>query len=106
MVDIIGETEIIATKVKANNRYGQNQATNPSSDLPGQHTHIDGFGKQVTVPDSVTAKAGETGNWQTRSVSAEQLIPTTFGMKGASAGPKISNALDYPGAVPVRPVTK
>jgi hypothetical protein len=64
----IGHQEILGTKVPAQDRYGQNSATNPSSDLPGQHTHIEGFGKQVTLPKV-------SGGAQLRTVSADPIKP-------------------------------
>lgn len=76
--------EIIASKLASDNKYGQNGYQGASSDLPGQHTCIKGFGPEVTVPGDVTKAFGETSNWQTRAVEAKPY-PVSHGMKDASA---------------------
>jgi hypothetical protein len=74
----------IQSREPADNGYGQNGAQNASSDLPGKHT-TSGFLPQVSVPDT---------KWQTRQVDASP-IAATHSMKGASAGVKISGALNH-----------
>ena len=78
-------TDVVGSKMKADNGYGQNGYSGASSDLPGQRT-TSGFLPQGAVP---------TDPWQTRQVDTKN-VPTTFGMKGAAPGPKI-------GPAPVRP---
>jgi hypothetical protein len=77
----IGDQEIVASKIKPMNGYGQNSYQGPSSDLPGQHTRIDGFGPVVAVPPR---SSDGTADWQLRKISADPL-PTTFGMAQAPA---------------------
>jgi hypothetical protein len=77
--DFVSDTDILGSKLPANNGYGQNGFTGPSSDLPGQHT-TSGFLPQSTVP---------TDKWQTREVSKEQL-KSTFGMTGPAPSAKIA----------------
>ena len=69
--------EIIGSKLKAKNGYGQNGAQNASSDLPGGKT-TSGFLPQGSVP---------SGDWQTRHVSAEQKVATAHGHKNPNANP-------------------
>jgi len=69
--------EIIGSKMKADNKYGQNGYQGASSDLPGEKT-TSGFLPQSSVPDS---------NWQTRHVSAEQKVATAHGHKNPNANP-------------------
>lgn len=69
----------VGSHMKAKNGYGQNGFQGASSDLPGKRTTSD-FLPQTTVPGD---------NWQTREVSAEQKVPTTFGMKASAAPTKI-----------------
>lgn len=78
---LAGQTEIAVTKVPAANRYGQNGYQGPSSDLPGQHTRIEGFQKAVTVPK-------DDGGWQTRQVDAKPYAPS-HGMRDRNAAPTI-----------------
>jgi hypothetical protein len=100
MADIIGETEIIATKVPGNNRYGQNQYTGPSSEALDKKTHTAGLSPKV-------AASAAPGSWQTRPVSAQQIIPLAHGARNVNESPvKIDSALSYPGSAPVRSVTK
>jgi hypothetical protein len=81
------DSEIIGggSNLKAFNRYGQNGYQGPASDTPGKHT-TSGFLPAVSKP-------AESADGQCRKVSAEQY-PTTHGMKGAAAGPKIVKKLD------------
>jgi hypothetical protein len=69
--------EIIGSKMKSENAYGQNGYQGPSSDNPGEKTAT-GFVPQSSVPND---------GWQTRPVSAEQKVPTTFGTKNPNANP-------------------
>jgi len=64
--------DVVGSKMKPENGYGQNGFTGPSSDTPGKHT-TSGF-----LPD--TAKA-DAGDWQTRPVSPEQKVGTTPTMR-------------------------
>lgn len=68
------DTEIIASRFKARNGYGQNGYPGASSDTPSKHT-TSGFLPQVTVPES---------DWQTRKVNAEPF-PPSFGMKSPNS---------------------
>jgi hypothetical protein len=66
--------DVVGSKMKSDNGYGQNGYSGSSSDLPGQHT-TSGFLPQATVP----------ADWgQTRPMSAEQKVPTTKGMRSRS----------------------
>lgn len=78
------DTEIKGwSHLKANNGYGQNGFTGPSSDTPGEHT-TSGFLPAVKLP-----AAGNDG--QTRDVKSEQY-PTTFGMSGPKASSKVGTS--------------
>src|SRR5437773_7907536 len=57
--------EIIASKIPALNKYGQNGAQNASSDLPGQST-TSGLLPKVVVPNDAT---------QQRTVSKQPFAP-------------------------------
>jgi hypothetical protein len=60
--------QYIKSDEKANNRYGQNGYSGPSSDLPGKHTST-GFLPKVTLnPDYQKDQ-----DWQTRKVDATPL---------------------------------
>lgn len=78
------DSEIIGggSNLKARNNYGQNGYQGASSDTPGEHT-TSGFLPAVKLPD-----AGDDG--QTRNVKSDQY-PTTFGMSGPKASPKITS---------------
>ena len=80
-------TDVVGSKMKADNGYGQNGYSGASSDLPGQKT-TSGVLPQVAVP---------ADNWQTRNVGTKN-VPSTFGMKGAAKGPTLG--------APVRPAAK
>lgn len=89
----------VASKQKAKNAYGQNGYQGPSSDLPGQHTVMDRDFGLATDPDvAITDQPGETGNWQTRAVSAEQYAAHP-GMKSPDSKSEFPTAN-------VRPVSK
>jgi hypothetical protein len=47
----MADTEIIASRLKPENKYGQNGYQGPSSDTPGEHT-TSGFLPQAAAPDS------------------------------------------------------
>src|SRR6266478_9457510 len=66
------ETDLLGSREPANNGYGQNGYTGPSSDLPGKRTRIKGFQPDTFVPKS---------NDQLRPVSNVQKVATTFGNK-------------------------
>jgi hypothetical protein len=66
--------EIIASKIPALNKFGQNGAQNASSDLPGQHT-TSGFLPKVVVPNDAT---------QQRTVSKQPFVPA-HGMRDRAA---------------------
>ncbi|HEY5305181.1 MAG TPA: hypothetical protein VIJ52_00740 [Pseudolabrys sp.] len=74
---------IVGSKMKAENTYGRNGATNASSDLPRQKT-TSGFLPACELP---------TGNSQTRDVSTGQKFapsPAGHGMKSPNkAGEKV-----------------
>lgn len=70
--------EIVGSKEKALNRYGQNGYAGPSSDTPGKHT-TSGFLPQASVPNDP---------WQTRKVDASPIAPA-HGMKSPAAPDKI-----------------
>jgi hypothetical protein len=74
--------DVVGSKMKPEDGPGQNGFDDPSSDLPGEHT-VSGFLPSVSVPVS---------DWQTRPVSAEQKVPTTFGMKAPGEAAKIPAA--------------
>jgi hypothetical protein len=69
--------DILGSKMPADNSYGRNGYQGSSSDTPGKRT-TSGVLPQVVIPDDP---------WQTRKLSAEQLVPTTFGHRNRSAGP-------------------
>lgn len=71
--------QFIESEQPADNGFGQNGYTGPSSDLPGKKT-TSGF---LPKGDLDNAKAV---NVQTRNVSAEQL-PAAFGMRDRNANP-------------------
>jgi hypothetical protein len=98
------DTTFVGSHEKAKNSFGQNGFQGPSSDLPGQRTVMDREFGLKDDPDlgGVTTKPTETGNWQTRAVSAE---PYT-----AHPGMKARNdKIDFPtgnvrkSSVPVNP---
>lgn len=77
----VSKTNVVGSKMKSENGYGQNGYQGPSSDTPGQHT-TSGFLPKCEVV---------TGDWQTRKVSAEQY-PTHPGMKSPGEPAKIPTA--------------
>jgi hypothetical protein len=81
--------DIVGSKFPAENGYGQNGYSGPSSTLPKDgdsdpsRIRIENLGGKpvadVTVPDDVTARIDkDPAGWQTRTVKAEQY-PTAFG---------------------------
>jgi len=79
--------EVVGSKMKSDNGYGQNGYSGASSDTPGQHT-TSGFLPQATLP----------ADWgQTRPVSPEQKVLTTKGMRSR-------NGED--GTIPAAPVRR
>ena len=78
-------TEFVGSHEKANNGYGQNGYSGPSSDLPGQATRMD---RDFGLPADPSADAG---NWQTRNVSKEGYAPA-HGMKAAAEPAKVPQA--------------
>jgi hypothetical protein len=85
-------------------RYGRNQAFHAASIEPGTKLTSD-FSVQPDDPvlQSVIGSGaarnttvGDLMSPQTRPISAEP-IPTSFGMKGASSGPKIPGSVDKSG---------
>jgi hypothetical protein len=75
---------IIATKVPANNHYGENGYQGPSSDLPGQHTTT-GFAKTEDVVRDLVKADGFSD--QTRKIDPAQRVPTAHGMKSPNSSP-------------------
>jgi hypothetical protein len=72
--------EIIGSKLKAKNGYGQNGFQGASSDLPGEKTKTGGgFAPAASVPGD---------GWQTRKVSAKQDVPTHPASRDVNANPK------------------
>jgi hypothetical protein len=73
--------------------HGQNNDPNPSSIEPGKRVVSPlGLNLETSVDDGGGALAHIIANgtampspdWQTRAVSAEQKVPTTFGMRNRS----------------------
>src|SRR5258708_6504763 len=65
MATFNSETDIVGSKLKADNKYGQNGYSGTSKEIPGQpKTRVKGFGKPVVA---------SAGDWQTRDVSSKQL---------------------------------
>jgi hypothetical protein len=85
--------EIIATKVPADNRYGQNGYQGPSSIEPGKPQPTSAF--KGTTDDAVRDLLAQKGfSDQTRKIDTEQHLPTTHGMKSPNASPvKIQSKL-------------
>lgn len=79
--------DIVGSRVKSNNGYGQNGYQGASSDLPGQATRMNRDYGLATDPVKNKADC----DWQTRSVSKE-AYPTTFGMKTPAEPAKIPDA--------------
>jgi hypothetical protein len=68
--------EIVGSKEKALNGYGQGGYQGPSSQVPGDKPAELG-NKKVAPPTAIAA----TGDWQTREVSPAQAVPNAFGQK-------------------------
>jgi hypothetical protein len=77
------DTEFVGSHLRAKNGYGQNGFQGPSSDTPGKHT-ASGFLPAVKLPAA-------DDNGQTRNVKSDQY-PTTFGMTGPKASPKVGTS--------------
>jgi hypothetical protein len=78
--------EIIATKVPADNRYGQNSYQGPSSVTPGQRQPTSSL--KATPDDPVKDLLAREGfKDQTRKIDTEQHLPTTHGMRNPNANP-------------------
>src|ERR1700688_4012130 len=71
--------DIVGSKLPADNKYGQNGATNSSSDLPGQKTAISGFSTPCDLA------AAHDDHWQKRDVGKSN-VPNPHGMKDANDG--------------------
>lgn len=89
---MIGDQEIVATKEKPKNGYGQNGYQGPASDLPGQHTRIEGLSTPAVVPGRTS---DGTPDWQTRKVSAAPFATAHGHRDRGSENVKISGALHY-----------
>ena len=75
-------TEIVGSKIPADNKSpGQNGYEGASSLTPGQNA--------PAAANRVASPAGSvpTDDWQTRGVSAEQKVATTFGNKASTPNP-------------------
>lgn len=85
--------DFVGSHLKSKNGLGQNGYTGASSLTPGKTANMDRAYGLKTDPDlgGVTGKFGETGNWQTRSVSKE-AYPTTFGMSAKGEPAKVPDA--------------
>lgn len=80
------ESEIfVASKMKADNKFGQNGYQGASSDLPGEHT-TSGF-----LPQTALSKT----NSQLRAVSADAM-PCTFGHCPRDTSAKVPTKVSYP----------
>lgn len=66
--------ELIASRMKPENKYGQNGYQGPSSDTPGQHT-TSGFLPQASAPES---------DWQTRQLKGGNVNPDNVPLHSAS----------------------
>lgn len=77
--------DVVGSKMKPDNGYGQNGYAGPSSDLPGQRTKINSpvAGPDMLEPSEIKSFR-ENAGWQTRPVAAEQKVPTTKGMRSRS----------------------
>ena len=84
----------IESEMPADNGYGRNGYSGPSSDLPGKKT-TSGFLPACELPAA-------TDDWQTRKVNANPY-PTTHGMHPAKKDGAIPTTLRGASA---RPVTK
>jgi hypothetical protein len=82
----MADTEYVGSREKARNGYGQNGYQGPSSDLPGQSTRAD---RDFGLP---TDPSTETGDWQTRRVSAEPYKTTPTMRSRSGEGGKIPDA--------------
>jgi hypothetical protein len=86
----MADNEIIASRMKPENRYGQNGYQGPSSDTPGKHT-TSGFLPQAVAPDS---------DWQTRQLKGGNAnpdnVPVMHGMRNRSGeGGTVPKTTDY-----------
>ena len=75
--------DILGSKMKSDNAYGQNGFQGASSDTPGQQHTTSGVLPQCVLPDD---------NWQTRGVDTlgrGARPATTFGHRNRSAAPAV-----------------
>lgn len=75
--------QVVGSMMPAEDGYGQNGYSGPSSDLPGERTKIDN--KYLGMATEVSSAPG---NWQTRTVSQESY-PIAFGNHKPAAPEKI-----------------
>jgi hypothetical protein len=80
--------EIVGSHMRSDAFYGQNGSAQPSSirkgDAPVKRSAVV---KSIIAPDGAVNPKAEM-DFQTRPVSAEQKVPTTFGMKNPNANPE------------------
>jgi hypothetical protein len=78
--------EIVGSKFKPNNGYGQNGFTGPSSTTPKEPVpHYASVASTVKPKDPVLTDP-DVRNWETRGVSAAPIKPS-FGMRNPNANP-------------------
>lgn len=79
--------EVVGSQMAPKNGYGQNGFQGPSSDTPDRRTKIGG---PLSPPDpdaatvAVARNFREDANWQTRTVTTDQKVPTKGTMRSRS----------------------
>jgi len=86
-IDTSGGTVFVGSKEKARDGYGQNGDPNASSVLPGKPIpHMGGITNPVEA--AVIARGVAADDYQTRAFTAEQVVPTAYGMRNRNLNPE------------------